>query len=174
MQQPDNHGIEAENHEVTDHNAAFSQLEDFDAMERGEAPQTEAPNEQGEALQISEADAAAAAMMLDYGLGLSEGAISMMAGVSFHYDEAQKAKFIEAAQPIIQKYGGTWLGWVEKYKDEGMLLLAAGGLTMTSVATIKRLKFEQLVALEAVKEKAAANDETVTQGGEHGEESAAA
>lgn len=174
MQQPDNHGIEAESHEVTDHNAAFSQLDDIDAIERGETPQSEAPSEQSEGVQIGEAEAAAAAMMLDYGLGLSEGAISMMAGVEFHYDEAQKAKFIEAAQPIIQKYGGTWLELADKYKDEALLLLAAGGLTISSVATIKRLKLEQFAALEAMKNQAAANDETKTQGGEHGEESAAA
>ncbi|MDN2481119.1 hypothetical protein [Vibrio agarivorans] len=174
MQQLENQGIEAENHEVTDHNAAFSQLDDIDAIERGEAPQSEVPNEHTEGAQIGEAEAAAAAMMLDYGLGLSEGAISMMAGVDFHYDQAQKAKFIEAAQPIIQKYGGTWIEWADKYKDEALLLLAAGGLTMTSVGTIKRLKMEQYATLEAMKQQAAANDETNTQGGEYGEESAAA
>ncbi|SEG21611.1 hypothetical protein [Vibrio hangzhouensis] len=122
----------------------------------------------GEPLEPSEPeqsgmDSAAVVGMTEMGLFMSEQYISSAAGVEFAFDETAKQKFLEATAPLVEKYGLTWLGWFDAYKEEILFGLATFGLGYSGFTTIKRLQSEK-----------AANDAALKQGGKDGEEAKAA
>lgn len=156
-----------EHDEVTSDNTefeqAFNDLEALDRLESGiEEPESSGDNES----TIDPLTSAALLGAVEMGLNASEGIIAMASGVDFEYKAEQKGKFIDASGPLLQKYGLTWLEWFDKYKEEAMMGFASFGLFASSVATIKRLRLEQAIMLQA----ATQSKESTEQGGEHGEE----
>lgn len=133
----------------------FSDLDFLDSAQSGE-PEAEKVEEQETEPEL---DSAAVVGMVGMGLFMSEQYISGAAGVDFSFDEQAKEKFLEASAPLVAKYGLTWLGWFENYKEELLFGMATFGLGYSSLNTIKRLQAEK-IAIEADK---AANDDQDTQ-----------
>lgn len=140
-------------HEQTENDTmfddGFASLDSLDAAQNGE------PVGEAEAAPESKMDSAAVVGMVGMGLFMSEQFISSSAGVEFAFDNQAKDKFLEASAPLVEKYGLTWLGWFEQYKEELLFGMAAFGLGYSSLNTIKRLQAEKLT----IQSKAASNDD---------------
>ncbi len=133
--------------------SALAQLDaDDKAQQEAQAPKPELTADDKAAKQ----DAKAVVALAQVGFSVSESFISHFTGLEFKYDEASKDGVLEALEPLIEKYGLTWLSWFDKYREEIMFAVAFGGLTFTSWMQLKKahaVKAQQL-AYEAQAAKA--------------------
>ncbi|MGR5096866.1 hypothetical protein ACPV5O_26350 [Vibrio maritimus] len=127
-----------------DYQAGLNDLAEIDTEQSGE------PTEPEETEQET-IDSAAVVGMTQMGLFLSEQYLSNAAGVDFKFDEEAKEKFLEATAPLVEKYGLTWLGWFEQYKEEILFGVATFGLGFSGFTTIKRLQAEKAANDAALK-----------------------
>lgn len=127
-----------------DYQAGLNDLAEIDTEQSGEP--TEPEETEQEAI-----DSAAVVGMTQMGLFLSEQYLSNAAGVDFKFDEEAKQKFLEATAPLVEKYGLTWLGWFEQYKEEILFGVATFGLGFSGFTTIKRLQAEKAANDAALK-----------------------
>ncbi len=102
--------------------------------------------------QSSAADTKAAVGMVNVGFTVSESLISGVTGLEFKYEEGAKQSVLESLEPLIDKYGLTWLGWFDKYKEEIMFAIAFGGLAFTSWTQLGKLKREKIAELSAAEQ----------------------
>lgn len=136
-----------------DYQAGLNDLAEIDTEQSGEPTESEETEQQA-------IDSAAVVGMTQMGLFLSEQYLSNAAGVDFKFDEEAKQKFLEATAPLVEKYGLTWLGWFEQYKEEILFGVATFGLGFSGFTTIKRLQAEKAANDAALKgEKDAKEDE---------------
>jgi|GEM_PF-2613445 len=101
--------------------------------------------------------------MLSYGLGLIEMTVGAAFDVPFAINEQAGNKWLDAATPMLKKYGPQGLEWFAKYQTEVMFALASCSLVGGCATQVGRLKKEQadLAAQEAKKEHGKENtDET--------------
>jgi hypothetical protein len=127
-----------------DYQAGLNDLAEIDTEQNGEP--TEAEETEQETI-----DSAAVVGMTQMGLFLSEQYLSNAAGVDFKFDEEAKQKFLEATAPLVEKYGLTWLGWFDQYKEEILFGVATFGLGFSGFTTIKRLQAEKAANDAALK-----------------------
>ncbi|MEZ9799599.1 hypothetical protein AB4279_21570 [Vibrio cyclitrophicus] len=118
-----------------DFGAVISQLEEQEQTETDLVDSTEATIED---------KTEAMAGLLEVMFALSEQATSIIAGVEFEFDSKGKAAVIDAAQPVLAKYGSSLMGVFGDYIEEATLLLAVLGLIYASK--------KQLVMLQQSKE----------------------
>lgn len=101
----------------------------------------------------SKADTKAAVGMVEVGFVVSESLISGVTGLEFKYEEGAKQSVLESLEPLIDKYGLSWLGWFDKYKEEIMFAVAFGGLAFTSWMQLGKLKKEKIAELNAAEQE---------------------
>ncbi|WP_084883103.1 hypothetical protein [Vibrio sp. qd031] len=136
---------------------AIDQLAGIDAANQAEyEPTFNAAEDETESGSMPAVQVEALCGGVDFALSLGESTISMASGVDFKFDELHRAQFVESCAPLLEKHGLKWLEWWGKYHAEFAVALAGGGLVMSSVATIKRLKVEQAVKIQLMAK--AAND----------------
>ncbi len=135
---------------------AFDDWGDFDAV----IHQLEA-QEQSESTEVAtltepvdnSSKVEAAGDLLNAVFGLSEKAISHMSGVTFTFDERDKAEVIDASKPVLEMHGDGLLSLFGDYLPYATLIAAIIGLIYSSKCRLAELK---------------------AQGGEHGKEDSAA
>ncbi|PJC85698.1 hypothetical protein CSW98_14065 [Vibrio sp. HA2012] len=74
----------------------------------------------------------AVAGLLNVVFMITEQATSLVTGVDFQFDEAGKQQVIDAAEPVFNKHGSTFMGVFGNYIEEATLLLALLALMYTA------------------------------------------
>ncbi|MGF1762460.1 hypothetical protein [Aliivibrio kagoshimensis] len=93
-----------------------------------------------------EFDPAVGAAMMDYGLSFVEMTLQGVLDVpEFEFNKESRTKFVAASEPMLSKYGPTWLGWFDEYKVEISFTCAALSLIGGSAMQIKRLQAAKVV-----------------------------
>ncbi|WP_414932383.1 hypothetical protein [Vibrio europaeus] len=96
--------------------------------------------------------------MLGYGLGIVEFSVGAAFDVPFEIDENVGNKWLDAATPMLQKYGPAGFAWFAKYEKE--LVFAMASCTLVGGCTLQVRRLRQEKALLAAKEANQAQGET--------------
>lgn len=99
--------------------------------------------------------------MLGYGLGIVEFSVGAAFDVPFEIDENVGNKWLDAATPMLQKYGPAGFAWFAKYEKELVFAMASCTLVGGCTLQVRRLRQEKaLLAAKAAKEANQAQGET--------------
>ncbi|NOI83054.1 hypothetical protein F0237_20520 [Vibrio tubiashii] len=99
--------------------------------------------------------------MLGYGLGIVEFSVGAAFDVPFEIDENVGNKWLDAATPMLQKYGPAGFAWFAEYEKELVFAMASCTLVGGSTLQVRRLRQEKvLLAAKAAKEANQAQGET--------------
>ncbi len=120
-------------------NAAIEELNQQETAPEGETS--------GEQTATQAFDIESNKALLGFGLGFVEMTVSSVCGVEFELDSDAKTKWIDAAAPMLEKYGPAGLEWFGRYQTEVMFGMASLSLVGGSVVQVRRLKAEK-AALE--------------------------
>ncbi|MDC5813058.1 hypothetical protein OPW07_25410, partial [Vibrio europaeus] len=93
--------------------------------------------------------------MLGYGLGIVEFSVGAAFDVPFEIDENVGNKWLDAATPMLQKYGPAGFAWFAKYEKELVFAMASCTLVGGCTLQVRRLRQEK-----ASKEATQAEGET--------------
>jgi hypothetical protein len=139
MQQP-NETLEplTENFGWPNFDTAIGQLETEEKAAEVAEANTEESDEEPEGLGDE-----ALQGMLSVMFTFCEQATCIISGVEFSFDEKGKNQVIEAAVPVLNKHGGSFLAMFGGYAEEATLLMAMLSLIYTSKRTIKQLAIEK-------------------------------
>ncbi|MEZ9440347.1 hypothetical protein [Vibrio atlanticus] len=140
MSQPhDDSTLEALEDDWGDFSSVISTLE---AQETD--TESNALNEANETAENSGPSQEALSGLLHVFLMISEKATSVVTGVPFEFEEADKIEVINAAIPVLNKNGGAVAGWLGDYVEEATLALAVLGMLYTARQSINIKKAEKL------------------------------
>ncbi|MCG9578789.1 MULTISPECIES: hypothetical protein [Vibrio] len=120
-----------------------------------EMQQEEQVVEQAESDEQEEAsfDPETSRQMLGYGLGIVEFSVGAAFDVPFEIDENVGNKWLDAATPMLQKYGPAGFAWFAKYEKELVFAMASCTLVGGCTLQVRRLRQEKaLLAAKAAKE----------------------
>ncbi|MDC5758330.1 hypothetical protein OPW41_11905 [Vibrio europaeus] len=99
--------------------------------------------------------------MLGYGLGIVEFSVGAAFDVPFEIDENVGNKWLDAATPMLQKYGPAGFAWFAEYEKELVFAMASCTLVGGCTLQVRRLRQEKaLLAAKAAKEANQAQGET--------------
>ncbi|NRB66669.1 MAG: hypothetical protein HRU48_04740 [Vibrio sp.] len=135
----------------------------IDAMQQ--QAQSTLDSEQSHATQSDEEatdfDDETSRQMLSYGLGMIEMTVGAVFDVSFEIEERAGNKWLDAATPMLKKYGPLGLEWFAKYQTEVMFALSSCSLVGGCATQVRRLKKAQadLAAQEAKEAQEAHREE---------------
>ncbi|QJY36170.1 hypothetical protein HOO69_05885 [Vibrio europaeus] len=87
--------------------------------------------------------------MLGYGLGIVEFSVGAAFDVPFEIDENVGNKWLDAATPMLQKYGPAGFAWFAKYEKE--LVFAMASCTLVGGCTLQVRRLRQEKALNEAK-----------------------
>lgn len=108
----------------------------IDAMQQEEqvVAEEESTDDTQDTDEADTLDADMSRQMLAYGLGVIEFSVGAVCDVPFEIEEQAGNKWLDAATPMLQKYGPAGLAWFEKYQHELMFTMAScslvGGCTL--------------------------------------------
>jgi len=128
-----------------------------------EMQQEEHAIEQAESDEQEEAsfDPETSRQMLGYGLGIVEFSVGAAFDVPFEIDENVGNKWLDAATPMLQKYGPAGFAWFAEYEKELVFAMASCTLVGGCTLQVRRLRQEKaLLAAKAAKEANQAQGET--------------
>ncbi|WCP68485.1 hypothetical protein LYZ37_07095 [Vibrio tubiashii] len=120
-----------------------------------EMQQEEQVVEQAESDEQEEAsfDPETSRQMLGYGLGIVEFSVGAAFDVPFEIDENVGNKWLDAATPMLQKYGPAGFAWFAEYEKELVFAMASCTLVGGCTLQVRRLRQEKaLLAAKAAKE----------------------
>ncbi|MDC5813062.1 hypothetical protein OPW07_25430 [Vibrio europaeus] len=99
--------------------------------------------------------------MLGYGLGIVEFSVGAAFDVPFEIDENVGNKWLDAATPMLQKYGPAGFAWFAEYEKELVFAMASCTLVGGCTLQVRRLRQEKaLLAAKAAREANQAQGET--------------
>ncbi|MEX0336390.1 hypothetical protein [Vibrio tubiashii] len=102
--------------------------------------------------------------MLGYGLGIVDFSVGAAFDGPFEIDETVGNKWLDAATPMLQKYGPAgfaWFAWFAKYEKELVFAMASCTLVGGCTLQVRRLRQEKaLNEAKASKEATQAEGET--------------
>ncbi|MDC5754790.1 hypothetical protein OPW41_13090 [Vibrio europaeus] len=99
--------------------------------------------------------------MLGYGLGIVEFSVGAAFDVPFEIDENVGNKWLDAATPMLQKYGPAGFAWFAEYEKELVFAMASCTLVGGCTLQVRRLRQEKaLLAAKEAKETSQAQGET--------------
>ncbi|MFA0098244.1 hypothetical protein AB4406_24505 [Vibrio splendidus] len=113
-----------------------------EAREQDEADTGENQEATPEALGFGEEDAR---MMLSYGLGVVEMTVGTVFDVPFEIDTRAGNQWLDAASPMLQKYGPAGLKWFGQYQGEFVFAMASMTLIGGCAKQVRQLKQAQEV-----------------------------
>lgn len=87
--------------------------------------------------------------MLGYGLGIVEFSVGAAFDVPFEIDENVGNKWLDAATPMLQKYGPAGFAWFAEYEKE--LVFAMASCTLVGGCTLQVRRLRQEKALNEAK-----------------------
>ncbi|QJY39104.1 hypothetical protein HOO69_21430 [Vibrio europaeus] len=91
--------------------------------------------------------------MLGYGLGIVEFSVGAAFDVPFEIDENVGNKWLDAATPMLQKFGPAGFAWFAEYEKELVFAMASCTLVGGCTLQVRRLRQEKaLLAAKAAKE----------------------
>ena len=142
---------------MTERDLAFKAAVDELKTEKEDTEQAEQGQATAEAAAL---DSAALCGLVDFGLSFGETIIQGATQLpEFKFDAEKRQNFITSTQPVVDKYGLTWLSWFEAYQAEIMMGIATITLFGSSYAQVKALQTEkeetQLLKMAAYREMAA-------------------
>ncbi|KLN66054.1 hypothetical protein [Vibrio sp. VPAP30] len=116
-----------------------------------EMQQEEHAIEQAESDEQEEAsfDPDTSRQMLGYGLGIVEFSVGAAFDVPFEIDENVGNKWLDAATPMLQKYGPAGFAWFAEYEKE--LIFAMASCTLVGGCTLQVRRLRQEKALNEAK-----------------------
>ncbi|MDC5819445.1 hypothetical protein OPW19_06340 [Vibrio europaeus] len=116
-----------------------------------EMQQEEHAIEQAESDEQEEAsfDPETSRQMLGYGLGIVEFSVGAAFDVPFEIDENVGNKWLDAATPMLQKYGPAGFAWFAEYEKE--LIFAMASCTLVGGCTLQVRRLRQEKALNEAK-----------------------
>lgn len=117
-------------------------------QEREQAEQSEDPQEPesiSEGISFGEEDAR---MMLSYGLGVVEMTVASVFDVPFEIETQAGNQWLDAASPMLQKYGPLGLKWFGQYQGEFIFAMASMTLIGGCAKQVRQLKQAQMEATE--------------------------
>jgi hypothetical protein len=119
----------------------------IEAMQQEE--QTETSNDETDSETTPEPeetiDAETSRQMLAYGLHMIESTVGGVFDVPFEIEQQAGGKWLDAATPMLQKYGPAGLEWFAKYQGELMFAMASCSLVGGSAIQVRRLRQEKIV-----------------------------
>ncbi|MDC5868823.1 hypothetical protein OPW39_08280 [Vibrio europaeus] len=99
--------------------------------------------------------------MLGYGLGIVEFSVGAAFDVPFEIDENVGNKWLDAATPMLQKYGPAGFAWFAEYEKELVFAMASCTLVGGCTLQVRRLRQEKaLLTAKVAKEANQAQGET--------------
>ncbi|PMM67497.1 hypothetical protein BCT47_26245 [Vibrio splendidus] len=111
-----------------------------EAREHDEAEPSETQDASPEPLGFGEEDAR---MMLSYGLGVVEMTVGSVFDVPFEIDTRAGNQWLDAASPMLQKYGPAGLKWFGQYQGEFVFSMASMTLIGGCAKQVRQLKQAQ-------------------------------
>ncbi|CAH6826816.1 conserved hypothetical protein [Vibrio chagasii] len=111
-----------------------------EAREQDEADTGENQEAAPETLGFGEEDAR---MMLSYGLGVVEMTVGTVFDVPFEIDTRAGNQWLDAASPMLQKYGPAGLKWFGQYQGEFVFAMASMTLIGGCAKQVRQLKQAQ-------------------------------
>lgn len=123
---------------------AQAAIEAMQQQEQAEIEQTSS-SETEQAAQEEALDADTSRQMLSYGLWAVEVSVGGVFDVPFEIDQQAGGKWLDAATPMLQKYGPAGLEWFAKYQGELMFAMASCSLVGGSAIQVRRLRQEKIV-----------------------------
>ena len=111
-----------------------------EAREQDEADTGENQEAAPETLGFGEEDAR---MMLSYGLGVVEMTVGSVFDVPFEIDTRIGNQWLDAASPMLQKYGPAGLKWFGQYQGEFVFAMASMTLIGGCAKQVRQLKQAQ-------------------------------
>ncbi|PTO74150.1 hypothetical protein [Vibrio splendidus] len=114
-----------------------------EAREQDEAEPSETQDASPEPLGFGEEDAR---MMLSYGLGVVEMTVGTVFDVPFEIDTRAGNQWLDAASPMLQKYGPAGLKWFGQYQGEFVFAMASMTLIGGCAKQVRQLKQDQETA----------------------------
>ncbi|MDN3630798.1 hypothetical protein [Vibrio lentus] len=111
-----------------------------EAREQDEADTGETQEAAPETLGFGEEDAR---MMLSYGLGVVEMTVGTVFDVPFEIDTRAGNQWLDAASPMLQKYGPAGLKWFGQYQGEFVFAMASMTLIGGCAKQVRQLKQAQ-------------------------------
>ncbi|CAH6900770.1 conserved hypothetical protein [Vibrio chagasii] len=114
-----------------------------EAREQDEADTGETQEAAPETLGFGEEDAR---MMLSYGLGVVEMTVGTVFDVPFEIDTRAGNQWLDAASPMLQKYGPAGLKWFGQYQGEFVFAMASMTLIGGCAKQVRQLKQAQEAA----------------------------
>lgn len=111
-----------------------------EAREQDDADTGENQETAPEALGFGEEDAR---MMLSYGLGVVEMTIGSVFDVPFEIETRAGNQWLDAASPMLQKYGPAGLKWFGQYQGEFVFAMASMTLIGGCAKQVRQLKQAQ-------------------------------
>ena len=111
-----------------------------EAREQDDADTGENQEMAPEALGFGEEDAR---MMLSYGLGVVEMTIGSVFDVPFEIETRAGNQWLDAASPMLQKYGPAGLKWFGQYQGEFVFAMASMTLIGGCAKQVRQLKQAQ-------------------------------
>ncbi|CAH7295598.1 conserved hypothetical protein [Vibrio chagasii] len=111
-----------------------------EAREQDEADTGETQEAVPETLGFGEEDAR---MMLSYGLGVVEMTVGTVFDVPFEIETRAGNQWLDAASPMLQKYGPAGLKWFGQYQGEFVFAMASMTLIGGCAKQVRQLKQAQ-------------------------------
>jgi len=115
----------------------------IDVMQQEEQVVAEEENPTDTSDEVETLDADTSRDMLSYGLGIIEFSVGAVCDVPFEIDEQAGNKWLDAATPMLQKYGPAGLAWFGKYQHELMFAMASCSLVGGCTLQVRRLRQEK-------------------------------
>jgi hypothetical protein len=130
----------------------------IDEMQQEEQVVEQAENDEQEEATF---DSETSRQMLGYGLGIVEFSVGAAFDVPFEIDENVGNKWLDAATPMLQKYGPAGFAWFAEYEKELVFAMASCTLVGGCTLQVRRLRQEKaLNEAKASKEAVQAEGET--------------
>lgn len=104
---------------------------------------------------VEQFDAESIKQLLSYSLGIVELSVSAICDVPFEINTDAGNKWIDAAAPMVDKYGPAGLALFAKYQTEIMFAMATLSLVGGSAVQVRRLKAAKVILSDAAAEDAA-------------------
>ncbi|MER0333850.1 hypothetical protein ABRZ81_11300 [Vibrio vulnificus] len=124
---------------------AQAAIEAMQQQEQAEVEQTSSSETEQTAQETEFLDAETSRQMLAYGLHMIEFTVGGVFDVPFEIEQQAGGKWLDAATPMLQKYGPAGLEWFAKYQGELMFAMASCSLVGGSAIQVRRLRQEKIV-----------------------------